>query len=265
MGTMTPNQPTVGSRPVRPSAPRPASAAPAPATSMAFPATSVAPAAPQAHLRPLAAGEEAQIRRIFRATLLLGRPLPIETELAAYEHLCLDWYLTSGEVVVAVEDGHVRGYLLACLDHAAYERWARRQGLRWGTGELLRITCGRRRGDARRFSWLRMRDGVASWRHAPPPVFPAHAHLNLDPEIRGGNVGHRLAATMDDLVAAAGLPGWFGELNVPAGRSLSAITRAGAIVVHRQPNRTFSWLLGTSVDRATIARPLATATDSVRR
>jgi hypothetical protein len=216
-------------------------------------------------LRPIRPGEEAEVRRIFRATLLLGRPLPIDTaDLGSYESLCLSWYLEHGEVVVAVQDGRVRGYLLACLDQGAFDRWARPRALRWGLRSAGRIAAGRCRGDARRFAWNRIRDGLSAWQHAPPPVFPAHAHLNLDPEVRGASTGHRLVAMMDDLVEAAGLPGWFGELNVPEGGSLAAIERAGAVVVHRQPNRTFSWLLGVPVERATIARSLHRRTDSVR-
>lgn len=94
---------------------------------------------------------------------------------------------------------------------------------------------------------------------------PAHAHLNLAPESRAGATGHRVVAAMDALVAAAGLPGWYGEMNGPPGRSLAALERAGAVVVHRQPSRTFSWLLAIPAERATIVRALATRTDSVVR
>lgn len=224
------------------------------------------PPATSLTLRPRRAVDDADIRRIFRTTLLLGRPVHAGVgDLAGYEALCLDYYLTHGEVVVAVEHDRVRGYLLACLDQAGYERWARRRALRWGAGAIAGILTARRRGDARRFAWLRVRDGLATWRHAPAAVLPAHAHLNLDVDVRGWRTGHRLAAAMDDLVADAGLPGWFGELNVPAGGSLVAIERAGAEVVHRQPNRTLTWLAGVPVERATIARRLDRRTDSVRR
>lgn len=217
-------------------------------------------------VRPSRAGEARDVRRIFRDTLLLGRPLPIDGGfLYAYESLCLDWHLTNGTVLVAVEDGRVRGYLLACLDQARYERWATRRAVRWAQRALTQIALGELRGDARRFVLLRIRDGLDAWRHAPPAPFGAHAHLNLDASVRDAGIGHRLAAAMDELVATAGLDGWFGELNVPEGRSLGAIEAAGAVVVHRQRNHTFSWLLGQPVDRATIARPLATRTGIVRR
>lgn len=215
-----------------------------------------APTAPLV-LRPRHPDDDTEIRRILRATLQLGRPLAVDAgDLTGYESLCLDWYLERGRVIVAVEAGRIRGYLLACLDQPAYERWARRRALRWGAAALADIAVGRRRDDARRFAWLRIRDGLAAWRSAPAAVLPAHAHFNLDVEVRDAGTGHRLAAAMDDLVVEAGLPGWYGELNVPAGRSLAAIERAGARVVHRQPNRTLSWLAGVPVERATIARLL---------
>lgn len=221
---------------------------------------------PSLILRPGRASDAGEIRRILRATLQLGAPLGVDAgEMGGYESLCLDWYLDHGNVVVALEDGRVRGYLLACLDQPAYERWARRRAVRWGTGAIGEIVIGRRRGDARRFAWLRVRDGLTAWRQAPRAVLPAHAHLNLDPEVRGAGTGHRLASAMDDLVTDAGLPGWFGELNVPVGGALTAIERAGARVVHRQPNRTLSWLLGVPVDRATIARPLHLRTQALPR
>jgi hypothetical protein len=217
-------------------------------------------------IRPLRSGEEDEVRRIFRTTLLLGQPLPFEDRtLAGYSRLCLDWYLTRGMVLVADVDGQVRGYLLACLDQPSYERWSRRRAAIWGLRAAARIAFGACRGPARRFAWLRIRDGLATARSAPDAPMPAHAHLNLDPEIRAGATGHRLVAAMDAIVEAAGLPGWFGEMNVPPGRSLAAIERAGAVVVHRQPNRTFSWLLASPVERTTIVRALATRTDSVVR
>ena len=217
-------------------------------------------------IRPLRSGEEDEVRRIFRATLLLGQPLPFEDRsLVSYSRLCLDWYLTRGTVLVADTDGQIRGYLLACLDQPGYERWSRWHAAAWGLRATARIALGTCRGPARRFAWLRIRDGLATVWTAPAAPMPAHAHVNLDPEIRAGATGHRLVAAMDAMVEAAGLPGWFGELNVPPGRSLAAIERAGAAVVHRQRNLTFSWLLASPVERATIVRALDTRTDSVVR
>lgn len=221
---------------------------------------------PGVRIRPMRPGEEDEVRRIFTATLLLGQPLPFEhPTLVDYARLCLDWYLTQGAVLVADVDGEVRGYLLACLDQRAYERWVRRRAIVWGVRATCRIAVGRCRGPARRFAWLRIRDGLTATRTAPPAPMPAHAHLNLDPEIRDRSTGHRLVAAMDTMVERLELPGWFGEMNLPPGRSLAAVDRAGAVVVHRQPNRTFSWLLGCPVERTTIVRALDSRTDSVVR
>ena len=197
------------------------------------------------------------VRRIFRATLLLGRPTPAGMHhgvLAAYERLCLDWYLRHGTVVLAERDGVTLGYLLACLDEAAHTRWLRGAALRWVAVSALALLSGQLHGETRRFVRARLRDGWHTWRRAPAPVVPAHAHVNLLSGARAGRLGRDLARVMDDLVAAAGLPGWYGEMNVPPGRSLAAIERSGSAVVHRQPSHTFTGLLGVPVERVTLAR-----------
>lgn len=211
------------------------------------------------HIRPLRSGDGLEIRRIFRATIVLGRPLALEyADLVSYERLCLDWYLTHGraDARVVEQDGEVVGYLLACLDQPAYDEWIRRRAVRWAGRATYRLATARLRGDALRFAKLRAQDGLSAWQGAPPPPFPAHAHLNLSAHVRDGGVGHRLVAVMDDLVEAAGFPGWYGEINVPEGGSLRALERQGARIVHRMPNRTFTWALGTPVDRVTVARSL---------
>jgi hypothetical protein len=204
--------------------------------------------------------DAAAVRAIFRATLVIGRPTPLGLHpriLAAYERLCLDWYLRHGTVVLAERDGIAIGYLLACLDEAAHGRWLRRAALRWLGVSAVSGLVGRLRGDTGRFVRTRLQDGWRSWRHAPAPVVPAHAHLNLLPGARAARHGRDLARVMDDLVAAAGLPGWYGEMNVPPGRSLAAVERAGSAVVHRQPSATFTDLLGVPVERITLARIVA--------
>lgn len=210
-------------------------------------------------IRPLRPGDGLEVCRIFRATIVLGRPLGLHyADVVSYERLCLGWYLTTGRdhARVVEQDGEIVGYLLACLDQPAYESWARRHAVRWAARSLWRLATGRLGADARRFVRLRVEDGLDAWRHAAPPPFPAHAHLNLDAGVRDAGIGHRLAAEMDDMVEAAGLDGWYGEINVPAGGSLDALEREGVVVVHRMPSRTFSWLLGTPVHRATVARAL---------
>jgi GNAT superfamily N-acetyltransferase len=201
-------------------------------------------------------GDEAEVRRIFQATVLRGRPLPITTgDLDRYTRLCLDWYLEAGEVRVVDAGGAVVGYLLACLDEPAYQRWVRRHAVRWAVGATGEVLVGRRTADARRFVRHRIADGLAGRRAAPPA--PAHGHVNLDPGHRGAGIGRQLLRTMDDLVRAAELGSWYGEINLPAGRSLTTVVRANAEVVDRRPSRTFSWLLGRPIERVTIVRHLA--------
>jgi len=71
------------------------------------------------------------------------------------------------------------------------------------------------------------------------------------------NVGHQLAAWMDERVRRAGLGGYMGEINVPDGRSLHALEAAGVRIVGRTRNRTLSRLVGVPVDRCRVSRDLA--------
>lgn len=212
-------------------------------------------------LRSATAEDRPDIERIFDATVLLGAPIELgPNAMARYRRLCLAWYSQAdgaGGGIVALEDGVVRGYLLHCLDQAAFGRWQRRAAARWVTGELGAALLGRRSRAERRFVRLRILDGFRSLIEAPAPPYPAHAHFNLDHAVRGRSTGHRLAAAMDELVAERGFDGWFGEMNFPEGFPVDALERAGAVLGHRQWNRTLSALTGTAVWRTTVLRPLA--------
>lgn len=224
-----------------------------------------------ARIRAYRTADDAAVRRIWRETVVLGAPTPFDVgEVATYERLCLDWHLDPAnheagraDAVVVEQNGGVHGYLLACLDQAHFDRWSRRRAVRWALGAVAAMP--RLSTAARRFVRLRVRDGLHAARHQPPPPFPAHMHVNLDPGLRDQAIGHQLVGWMDRRVERAGLAGYVGEVNVPEGRSLRAIEAAGARVVARVPNRTFSWLLGTRVDRCVIARDLALRTDAVPR
>lgn len=221
-----------------------------------------------ATIRPFRPEDRPDVVRIFLSTVALGRPLPFHDPvlLASYAGLCLDWYLGPGRedaAVVETAEG-VRGYLLVCTDQYAYNQWVRSRAPKWAADAIARVVSGRTVGPAARFVRLRVADGWRTWRLDHPAPMPAHAHFNLDPEIRATNTGHRLALRVDERVRELGMRGWYGELNAPKGRELRAIEAAGARVVYRMPNRTLSWLAGRPVERLTIVRPLSSATRTVR-
>lgn len=51
-------------------------------------------------------------------------------------------------------------------------------------------------------------------------------------------------------------------MNARVGHRSRALERLGAIVIHRAPNHTLSWLLGQPVERLTVARRLPEAPGS---
>lgn len=213
----------------------------------------------RAVIRPLRAGDVPAVRQLFRDTVALGDPLPFPLPgMAAYEALCLDWYLGPGRDAAAVlADGdEVRGYVLVCLDGAAYRRWAVPAALAWAARAAGRAAAAGLRGPAVTFARLRVADGLAAWRGGPPEPAPAHAHVNLARGARRG-AGFRLVAHVDRTTAEAGLPGWYGEINARAGRRALAVVHRQGHVVHRAHNRTLSWLAGEPVERLTVVRRLA--------
>lgn len=211
--------------------------------------------------RPLDGVEDdAAVRRLFHGTVALGRPVPFDVG-DGYESLCLDWFLGPGRADAAVLDadtsgsgGQVLGYVLVCTDAAAYRRWAVPRALAWAAAAAARVATGLDRGDAATFTRLRLADGWASWRSSLPPPQPVLMHFNVAPGARTADAGLRLAAHVDQLCLDRGLPGWYGEINGPAGRRVAALERLGGEFVHRMPNRTLTWLAGRPVDRNTMMR-----------
>lgn len=210
--------------------------------------------------RPLRPGDEVAIRRVFRATLALGHPAPFgpeaERALLPYERLCLGWYVDGGRDAACVLSAGERvvGYAFVCLDPVAFGRWQRRAGLRLTAQVVPRLLARRYPEPVDRFYRLRLRDGWELWRHQQDGVdgLP-HAHMNAS-ETMGGLPGRLLADHIDATVAAAGFPAWYGEMNARAGRRTAALSRWGAEVVDRQPNRTLTWLAGAPVERLTVLR-----------
>lgn len=215
-------------------------------------------------LRPMRTDDVDDVRRLFRTTIALGRPVPFPfTDVGRYEALALAWYLRPGRhgdhAVLTDAADRVVGYALVCVAQGAYERWARRAAGRWAAVTVGRLARRRYGAAEARFHRLRLYDGWVSWRRGPTAPLPAHAHVNLDPRARGRLHVTRLVDHIDARCAAAGLPGWFGEINARAGRRAAALESHGAHVVHRQPNHTLSWLAGASIERLTVTRRLADA------
>lgn len=232
---------------------RPASAPPRPA------------GAARPTVRPLRVGvdghlDDAAVRDIFLATLVLGRPLPHQRHpvLDRYADLCLGWYLGAGRPDAAlVEDGDgPAGYALVCADGPAHRRWTTRRAIRFGAGAALAAARPGCPAAVRSFVGHRARDAAVLVRGSAAPPAPVHAHLNLRPGVRATWAGRQLADHVDAVCRRVGALAWYGEINAPAGRRAAALERLGGEVVARAPNRTLSALLGAEVERLTVVRHL---------
>ena len=181
-------------------------------------------------------------------------PFPV-AHFERYERLCLDWYLTEGrdDSAVAVCDGQVCGYALVCTKPKSHRRWVRRRAALFPFRVLIPAL---RRSSSGRFYRMRLRDGWRMWRHSVPDPMPAHVHLNLVASERARQTGRLLVHHIDRRCDEARLPGWFGEMNAPQGHRARALERLGAVIVHRSPNLTLSWLAGRPVERLTVVRRL---------
>ncbi len=209
-------------------------------------------------LRPLRSGDAPHIRRIFRDTLVLGRPLAFEVpDFDAYEDLALGWYLGAGMrgCAVAEDDGRIVGYVLVCTEQARFERWQRAAALRFGRRILPALALRRYPPQADRFYRLRLRDGWDLWRRGPRAGACAHAHVNLAAGSRDGLIIRDLVEHIDRVCADAGIDEWLGEMNAPVGRRARVLERYGNTIVSRTPNRTLSWLAGRDIERLTVVRP----------
>ena len=211
-------------------------------------------------VRPLNEHDEIELRRLFRETMVMGRPLPFAlADGDRYEALCLDWYLGPGRADAAVVEvgGQIGGFALVCTDEASFRRWVRTRAARYALYSVLALLRRNPRSPVARFYRCRLRDGWAMMR-APGRPFPAHAHVNLRPRQRSGWAGRALLKHVDDRCRLAGLAGWCGEVNAPVGRRANALELLGSIV-DRTPNHTLSWLMGRRVERLTLVRPLPPA------
>lgn len=213
-------------------------------------------------VRAVERGDEEAVRGLFRSTMVLGASPPFAIAgLDRYESLCLDWYLGPGAADAAVledDDGMVVGYALVCTDPAGHRAWTRRRAVRFAAGLVPRLALPAYWGAAGRFYRLRLRDGWELARAKFPDAAPAHAHLNLARSHRAGRGGRVLGRHVDARVSAAGLPGWFGEINAIVGHRVRALERLGGHVVHRVPNHTLTAIVGRPVERLTVLRTVPT-------
>jgi hypothetical protein len=212
-----------------------------------------------ARVRPYHAGDETAVRAIFRDTVAFGRPIPFPlTRMGPYERLCMDWFLGPGAADAGVleGDGRVLGYVLVCTDLVAFRRWSLLAGAGWVATTLGGFMTGRLRGQEARFHLLRLRDGLEASQHAPAAPMPAYVHMNLDREARSSLGGLLLTRYADQRCREAGLPGWYAEMNAKPGTRATALAAGGINTMHRQPNRTLSWLAGHPVERLTVVREL---------
>jgi hypothetical protein len=143
----------------------------------------------------------------------------------------------------------VRGYALVGTSERQ-SQWVRRRALRFGGRVAGGMASRRYPPDLRRFFMLRLRDAVDLSRSPAPEQ--VHAHLNVDRSVRNGTGALPLVAHIHGVSALVGSPGWYGEVNAPAGKRATALTRLGGTVVHRAPNHTLTWLTGADVERLTV-------------
>lgn len=211
-------------------------------------------------VRPLSAADDAEIRRLFDDTVLLGAALTaLPTAFDAYRQLSLGWYLGPGraDAAVAVDArGAVVGYTLVCTDEHSAARFGRR-----GTAELVRRVVGhaargRLDAESRAFYRARARDAaaLATTRRSPPAS--VHAHLNVRRGARTFSVSRALVDHIDARCRRAGHAAWYGELNEREGARSGALERLGAEIVSAVPNHTLTRLLGEPVRRLTLVRHL---------
>ena len=210
-------------------------------------------------VRPFGGQDELELRRLFRETLVLGRPLPFPlADDGRYESLCLDWYLDRARDNAAVVDagGQIVGFALVCTDQAAYRRWVRARAARYALYSVRTLLSTDPRSSLSRFHRHRLHDGWVMAR-SPAPAFNAHAHINVLPHRLATWAGLSLLHCVDERCRREGLDGWYGEINAVVGKRASALTRVVGPVVHRAPNHTLTWLVGRPVERLTVTRTLS--------
>lgn len=190
-------------------------------------------------IRPYEPGDRDAVRRIACDTANAGRPVEslfADRELAAD---LLTSYYTDYEpesAWVAEQAGRVAGYVTGCRD----TRWLTRmtawrilpgairraamRGTLWNSG--FRRLIGRNAG-----VWAR----ALFQRRASLAEYPAHLHVNLDPALRGKQVGRRLAERFLAQLATWRVPGVHAGVREDNAGALRFFERLGFVPIRRHP------------------------------
>lgn len=210
-------------------------------------------------LRPLTPADRADVHRLQRDTLVLGRPLPVPV--MDLDHLLgffLDYYvLIEPEfgVIVEADDGVAVGFGLGSADAHRRERWMQRRAAAVGWRWLTRWP----RYDAFTKAFYRRRLADAREVLDDPPVKPsAVMHWSVLPTVRG-RVMWTMLRHFRDAFAARGLATFGGEYPLVLSRnSPDSWLRLNIQPVHQAPHHTLTWLLGEPVQRLVLHVDIAT-------
>lgn len=155
-----------------------------------------------------------RIGEICRITSLEGTAMPSEKH-SFFEGIWVEPYrrLSPELTFVAVDRGRVAGYLTGCHDTAAFKtqrRW--RVELPLGLRYLPEAIAGR--SDVRSH-WLRLLGLKKSPEDSFPrdlrarlaAEFPAHLHINVDPQFQSRGIGSLLIRRYEDELRRRGAPG----------------------------------------------------------
>lgn len=209
-------------------------------------------------LRTLRRSDDSVVAAIFLQTQFLGRPLPFELDGAMpFASLAVGWYLEHGRAdsVVAVDvDGVPVGYGLVCVDPVGHGRWLRRQAAATTLRLLASTAVGKVGPQSRAFYRSRLRDAVHLARHGARIEGFGHAHVNVLAAHRSGSAARVIRDHVDQRCRAAGLGGWFGEINALPGQRRGALARVAGELIDSSPNYTLTSLTGVPVQRLTVVR-----------
>jgi hypothetical protein len=208
-------------------------------------------------------GYEDEVRRIFRATLIVGKPMSANLiNFDLYESMCLDWYLIHepANAAVVLDENHcVLGYALVCLETETYERWLKAKAYKVARKNFIALLLGRMSKVDRQFYSRRFLDSftVALSRSKADIHSEPHAHLNIVPGSRTGGTALTLLEHIDTVCRKSGSNSWVGEVNAMGNKRSKALVRVVGQVIDSKKNRTASHFAGTEVNRLTVRRTLA--------